>query len=61
MVMGSTEMTCCAECHLPWVMLKREQGVAFLFVRSQDVSFWFFAVNLKLMCKLFVQNITTLR
>lgn len=55
----SPVMTCCAECQLP-VLLLRRAGSVFMCAISQN-AFWFCTVNLKHMCKLFVQYITTLR
>lgn len=42
MVMGGTEMTCFAECHLPSVMLRREQGGAFFVCEKPGYLFFLF-------------------
>lgn len=59
-MIDSTEMTCCAACQLPCINVERRAGSVFMCAISQN-AFWFCTVNLKHMCKLFVQYITMLR
>lgn len=44
LLIDSTEMVCCAECHLPCINVTRRGGSVFVCARSQN---WFCTLNLK--------------